>query len=184
MRGSRTTAVRPSPGCTRPRTYDLGMPEPWLIALVLVMIGIAAIPTRRLAATGLTSGWLLSYLAFLVIFGLLVATGRGPERVLVPVLVVAFVAPFIAAPEVLGRLLRRVRPAEPGSSGQARPPGRRSGGRRGEPRIVGSGRGRTVRPDGTVEPPGEPGAGPDGGTPGDEAPAGSATRDEPTGRRR
>ena len=130
------------PDARRPdqAAYDRPMLfEPWILGLVMGLVALAAIPTRRLFAAGVQAGWLASYLFVLVVLGFLVVRGLGPEKFLVPVLVVAVVAPFLLTRGTLGRLLRRAampgtRPAAPAT-----------------PRSVGTGSGRTVRPDGTVE---------------------------------
>ncbi len=115
------------------------MVSPVLLVVVLAMVALAAIPTRRLADAGLPAGLLLTYLLVVVFLG--VATYLGaPARFAIPILAVIYVAPLVIPPDLLGRLLRR-RPGPPGSPG----------GRRG-PRPVGSGTGRTVRPDGTLAP--------------------------------
>lgn len=104
----------------------MGLPAPWLIALVLLCFVLAAIPTRRLSQAGIRPGWLGVYLLLLVVLGVVVVAARGPGRVLVPFLVVLYVAPLVVAPEATARWLRR---------------GRRP------PKNVGSGSGRDVGPD-------------------------------------
>jgi hypothetical protein len=117
------------------------MLSPALLAVTLVLIVLAAIPTRRLGAAGFRAGALLTYLAVLVALGLVIHAGALPARFVVPVLAVLYVAPLVMPPDLLGRLLRR------GNGGA----GRAAGGSA-VPRPVGSGPGRTVGPDGLVEP--------------------------------
>jgi len=104
----------------------MGLPAPWLIALVLLCFVLAAIPTRRLFRAGIRPAWLWAYVLLLVGLGVVVVAARGPGRFLVPFLVVLYVAPLVVGPETIARLLRR---------------GRRP------PKSVGSGPGRDVGPD-------------------------------------
>ena len=116
----------------------MGLPAPWLIALVLACVALAAIPTRRLADAGIRPAWLATYLAIVAAMGVAVVAFRAPGRFLVPFLVVLYIAPLVAAPETTARVLRRARrPPRPVGSG----PGRDVGGgpgRSGPGRDVGS----------------------------------------------
>jgi hydrogenase/urease accessory protein HupE len=80
---------------------------PWLLAVTLALIAVTAIPTRRLFRAGVGRGVLTTYLLALVAIGLLAASGRGPDRLLVPCFVVAFAAPLVASPDLIRRILRR-----------------------------------------------------------------------------
>jgi hypothetical protein len=113
-----------------PYHRPMGLPAPWLIALVLLCFVLAAIPTRRLFLAGIRPAWLWAYVVLLVVLGVAVVAARGPARFLVPFLVVLYVAPLVVGPDTVARLLRRSR----------RPP-----------KHVGSGSGRDVGPD---DPPG------------------------------
>lgn len=104
----------------------MGLPQPWLLALVLVAIALAAIPTRRLADAGIRPAWLAAYLVIVAGLGVAVVATRAAARILLPFLVVLYVAPLIVGPDTTARWLRR---------------GRRP------PRNVGSGTGRDVGPD-------------------------------------
>lgn len=104
----------------------MGLPSPLLIALVFACIALGAIPTRRLANAGLRPSWLATYLLVLVALGLATVWFRGLARVLIPFLVVLYIAPLVVAPDRAARVLRR---------------GRRP------PKQVGSGPGRDVGPD-------------------------------------
>jgi uncharacterized membrane protein YhaH (DUF805 family) len=106
-----------------PYHRPMGLPAPWLIGLVLLCFALAAIPTRRLSDAGLRPAWLTAYLLVVVALGVAVVVARGPGRFLVPILVVAYLAPLVVAPETTARWLRR---------------GRRP------PKQVGSGPGRDV----------------------------------------
>ena len=104
----------------------MGLPAPWLIALVLLCFALAAIPTRRLFLAGIRPAWLWAYVLLLVGLSVAVVVARGPARFLVPFLVVLYVAPLVVGPDTVARLLRR---------------GRRP------PKHVGSGPGRDIGPD-------------------------------------
>jgi hypothetical protein len=80
---------------------------PWLLAVTLALFAVAAIPTRRLFLAGVGRGTLTTYLLVLVALGFLAASGRGPDRILVPCFVVAFAAPLVASPALIRRILRR-----------------------------------------------------------------------------
>ncbi len=81
--------------------------NPALIALFLVAALLALLPVWRLRTAGwsrgaLVTAWLLYGL------GIFMAVRfAAPFRFLLPILVIAYVAPFIVGPERLGRVLRR-----------------------------------------------------------------------------
>lgn len=107
----------------------MGLPAPWLIALVLVCIALAAIPTRRLSDAGLRPAWLTAYLVIVTGLAIAVVAVRGPARFLVPFLVVLYVAPLVVAPETTARWLRRGRrPPRPVGSGPGKDVGSDSDG--------------------------------------------------------
>ena len=94
--------------------------SPWLLAVTLALVAVAAIPTRRLFVAGAGRGVLTAYLAALVALGLLAVFGLAPERLVVPSFAVAFVAPLLVPPLLVRRALLRF-----GRSGKdARPPRR------------------------------------------------------------
>jgi hypothetical protein len=81
------------------------------VPLPLVLVGVLAllvlIPTRRLYLAG-WRGWLLvTYFLLVLAMGVLVAELRGPARFLVPILVIAYLAPFVTARAGVARLLGR-----------------------------------------------------------------------------
>jgi hypothetical protein len=79
----------------------------FLVTLVVVLAILVAIPTRRLYLAG-WRGWpLLTYFAFVFLLAILVAEVRGPARFLVPILVVAYLGPFVTARDGVARLLGR-----------------------------------------------------------------------------
>ena len=80
--------------------------SPLLLLIVVVAALIAMIPVWRLRIAGWPRRWLV--VAWLVYAVGIVAAVRAPaaSRFLVPILVLAFVAPFVAGPERLTRVLR------------------------------------------------------------------------------
>ena len=85
---------------------------PWLLALALGLGLLVLIPARRLRAAGLSSGSVGLYALTLWGLAMLVAIRPGATRIVIPLLLLAYLAPFIAGPDVLGRVLRR-QPARP-----------------------------------------------------------------------
>lgn len=79
--------------------------SPALLATILVAALLALIPVWRLRVAGwpprsLFTAWILYAV------GIFVAVRfPGPVRILVPILVLAYVAPFVAGPERLSRML-------------------------------------------------------------------------------
>lgn len=105
------------------------MPVPALLALVGVLALLVLIPTRRLYLAG-WRGWpLLAY--FLIVLGMavVVAEIRGPARFFVPILVLAYLAPFVTARAGVARLLGRGGPNDGGGEGDAGGDGNSEGSR-------------------------------------------------------
>ena len=119
---------------------------PEFLALGLVLVLLVLIPARRLQLAGFGARTIGAYAASLWLMGLVVAVRPGLLRILIPLLLVAYLAPFIASPEALNRIVRR---------------GGRGGIGRGG---IGRGGGPTTPPPGgrppikNVTPPDEPGA--------------------------
>ncbi|HYM83891.1 MAG TPA: hypothetical protein VEY67_07060 [Candidatus Dormibacteraeota bacterium] len=89
------------------------MPLPTgLVALALALAVIVLLPTRRLFLAGWPSPWLAVYYLAVLALALLVAELRGPARFLVPILVVAYLAPFVTVRDGLARLLGGPRPPD------------------------------------------------------------------------
>lgn len=106
------------------------MPELAVILLVAAIFGLALLPTRRLFVSGWTTRPLAAYFAALFGLGLLLALTRGRIGFLLPILVLAYVAPFITARQgiraVRGRLgvgVKNVTPADEYSRSRPRDPG-------------------------------------------------------------
>ncbi len=85
---------------------------PWLLALALGLGLLVLIPARRLRAAGLSRGSVGLYVLVLWALAMFVAIRPGATRIVVPLLLFAYLAPFIAGADVLGRVLRR-RPSPP-----------------------------------------------------------------------
>lgn len=94
------------------------LPAPWLIAVALVIALLVMIPARRLQLAGVAPRWIGLYALALWLLGMLLAVRPVGARVLVPFLIVAYIAPFVTAPDRVARLLSRGR--RPPSDG--RPP--------------------------------------------------------------
>lgn len=86
---------------------------PWLLALALVVGLVVLVPARRLQLAGFSSRTIGGYALVLWLFAMVIAISPGATRVLIPMLLVAYLAPFIAGPDAVRRILRRVPPAEP-----------------------------------------------------------------------
>ena len=86
------------------------LPAPWLLALGLVLGLIVLIPARRLQLAGLSRVAVGSYAAFLWALGMFVAIRPIGIRFLLPILLIMYVAPFVAGPERVARVLARRRP--------------------------------------------------------------------------
>lgn len=94
---------------------------PWLLALGLVLGLLVLLPARRLQLAGLAPRTIGLLAVTLWALAMLVAVSPGGARVLIPVLLVAYLAPFVAAPERVGRILRRGG-GSGGPRGGAKPP--------------------------------------------------------------
>jgi hypothetical protein len=86
---------------------------PWLLALGLVLGLMVLFPARRLQLAGLTPRAIGLYGLAIWLMGFLLAIRPVGARFLIPILVLAYIAPFVAAPERVGRFLRRGQPLDP-----------------------------------------------------------------------
>jgi hypothetical protein len=83
---------------------------PLLLVTLLLAALLALLPVWRLRVAGWPRGWLLAaWLAYAVAI-FVVVRFPGPFRFLLPVIVLAFIAPFVAGPERLTRVLAGRRP--------------------------------------------------------------------------
>lgn len=86
---------------------------PWLLAAGLVLGLLVLLPARRLQLAGLSGRAIGFYAVALWLAGLLLVVRPVGARFLIPIALLAYIAPFVAAPEVIGRVLRRGRPPDP-----------------------------------------------------------------------
>jgi hypothetical protein len=95
-------------------TYDRRViVPPWLLALGFVLGLLVLFPARRLQLAGLRATTIGLYAIGLWLMGFLLAIRPVGGRFLIPILVLAYIAPFVAAPERVGRFLRRGQPRDP-----------------------------------------------------------------------
>lgn len=83
------------------------LPAPWLMALGLVLALLVLLPARRLQLAGLAPRTIGTLGLALWSLAMLVAIRPGATRVLIPILLVAYLAPFVTAPDRMGRVLGR-----------------------------------------------------------------------------
>ncbi len=100
------------------------LPAPALLAVVLLLGFLVLIPARRLQLAGLSSRFIGTYAAGLWALGFLLAFRPVMLRFLVPILLIAYIAPFVVAPGRIARVVRFRR-------GGGRPGGRREDAARG-----------------------------------------------------
>jgi hypothetical protein len=79
---------------------------PLVIGLALVIALLVMLPSRRLQLAGLDGTWIATYALTLWVGAMLIALFPGGVRFLFPILLIAWVAPFIVAPERIGRTFR------------------------------------------------------------------------------
>jgi hypothetical protein len=87
--------------------------SPGLVLLLLVACLVAMLPVWRLRVAGWPPRWLLAAWLFYSLGIILAVRFAAGFRFLLPILVLAYVAPFVAGPERLARVLRGRRQEEP-----------------------------------------------------------------------
>ena len=116
--GSCGSCPRSSPGNRSGRAIGLGplvagrmigrmFLTPWLLAVTLALVAVAAIPTPTTLPGGGSGAGCSRCISSQLVRALLAASGRGPDRLLVPCFVAAFAAPLVASPALVRRVLRR-----------------------------------------------------------------------------
>jgi len=85
------------------------LPTPWLLAVALVLGLVVLLPARRLQLAGLSSRSIGLYAVCLWLLAFAVLVRPGVTRFLIPILVIAYIAPFVAGPERIARFARRGR---------------------------------------------------------------------------
>jgi hypothetical protein len=98
------------------------LPAPWLLALALGVGLLVLIPARRLQLSGVSARIIGLYAVALWVLAMIVAIRPIATRFLVPMLLVAYLAPFVAGPDQVRRLLRRPPVDRGGPGGVDRPP--------------------------------------------------------------
>lgn len=88
---------------------------PTAIALVGLVALLVLIPTRRLQLAGWRRESLTAYFLAVWLLGAAVAVMPSPARFLIPLLLVAYLAPFVTLRDGLAKLLGR--PPDSGGSG-------------------------------------------------------------------
>ena len=96
------------------------LPAPWVLALALGLGLLVLIPARRLQLSGVSARTTGAYVLVLWLLAMVVAIRPLGTRFLIPILLVAYLAPFIAGPDQVRRLLRK--PPSGGADGVDRPP--------------------------------------------------------------
>jgi hypothetical protein len=89
------------------------LPAPALIAIGIAIALVVLIPSRRLQLAGFRARWIALYAACLWGLAFLLAIRPAATRFLIPILVIAFIAPFVVAPERMSRIVRRRGPDDP-----------------------------------------------------------------------
>jgi hypothetical protein len=92
--------------------------SPTTLALVGLVALLVLIPTRRLQLAGWRRESLTTYFLAVWLLGAVVAALPSPARFLIPLLLVAYLAPFVTIRDGLDRLLGR--PRSGGGDGGAR----------------------------------------------------------------
>jgi hypothetical protein len=85
------------------------MPAPWLLALGLALAMIVLIPAKRLQLAGVSGRVTAAYAIALWLLGMAIAIRPIGIRFLLPILLIAYLAPFIAGPDRVARVLARRR---------------------------------------------------------------------------
>ena len=113
MSGAKGTGPEPRDlpamhGTGRSQPYHRGdMPSPWLLALGLALGLIVLIPARRLQLAGLSGRVTGGYVLVLWLLGMTAAIRPIGLRFVLPILLIAYLAPFIAGPERVARVMAR-----------------------------------------------------------------------------
>ena len=94
------------------------LPAPWLLATALVIAFLVLLPARRLQLAGLSGRSIGLYALSLWLLASAVLIRPGVTRFLIPILIIAYIAPFVAGPERIARILRvtrrdRIPPPQP-----------------------------------------------------------------------
>jgi hypothetical protein len=83
------------------------MPPPALLAVGFVLGLLILLPARRLQLAGLQARTIGLYALVLWGLGFFLAIRPGATRILIPIVLAAYLAPFVVAPDRMARVLRR-----------------------------------------------------------------------------
>ena len=85
------------------------MPTPALLAIALVLGLLVLLPSRRLQLAGFRARSIGLYAAFLWILAFALAIRPLATRFLIPIVLIAYLAPFVVAPGRMARIVARGR---------------------------------------------------------------------------
>jgi hypothetical protein len=85
------------------------LPPPALLAVGLALAFLVLLPARRLQLAGLSARVIGAYTAGLWALTFLLAFRPVMVRVLLPIVLIAYIAPFVVAPGRIARVIRRGR---------------------------------------------------------------------------
>ena len=85
------------------------LPEPAILALGLLLALVVLLPARRLQLAGMSRGVITVYALGVWALAMVLAIRPVLTRVLVPILVVLYLAPFVTAPGRMSAIVRRGR---------------------------------------------------------------------------
>jgi hypothetical protein len=85
------------------------MPTPALLAIALVLGLLVLLPSRRLQLAGFRARSIGLYAAFLWILAFALAIRPIATRFLIPIVLIAYLAPFVVAPGRMARIVARGR---------------------------------------------------------------------------
>ena len=97
------------------------LPAPALLAVGLILGLIILLPARRLQLAGFRGRAIGLYAACLWALAFFLAMRPVAARFLIPILLIAYLAPFVAGPERLSRIVQR-RPGRGGGPGATSEP--------------------------------------------------------------
>ncbi len=85
------------------------LPSPALLGLAIAIALLVLLPARRLHLAGMSSRVIAIYAASLWALAMFVAIRPVLLKVLVPILLVLYLAPFVTAPDRVAGIVRRTR---------------------------------------------------------------------------
>ena len=98
------------------------LPNPLLLAAGLVIGLLVLLPARRLQLGGTSRQWIALYAVCVWALAFLLVVRPIAARFLVPILIVLYLAPFVAAPDRIRAIVRRSPGGRNGRGGPPAPP--------------------------------------------------------------